>query len=345
MKRIFLLLVGAVSMLALRAQVVEQDEAALVYYSPKTTIRVDMTYTVEVHECGMFAEFAEAMLGAEEAVTEPQTIYRLKDAWINTRTATDYARPHKVSADAGIPLLLSINEKGVLRGYNVPANEEQPQHPNKPEEDKGKRKPMPLSPFSEEVLEAATPLAQANAVAKQIFRLRETRNYLLNGEVEHAPADGEAMRLVLAELDKQERALTELFVGKKSTRTDHKIVLLDPEKKEKLLFFSEENGFTNAENIDADTVCIRVELHPQQLKAADETKKKKKGAELSPIVYNLPGSGNVTVTTKGRVLGQRTVPVAQIGVDVPLPQNLFTGNELPVILFDEKTGNVKSISK
>ena len=102
--------------MALRAQVVEQDEAALVYYSPKTTVSVDLTYTVEVHECGMFAEFAEAMLGAEEAVTEPQTIYRLKNARIGTRATTDFARPHKMRADAGIPLLLSINEKGVLKG-------------------------------------------------------------------------------------------------------------------------------------------------------------------------------------------------------------------------------------
>ena len=63
-------------------------------------------------------------------------------------------------------------------------------------------------------------------------------------------------------------------MGKKTKRTEHKIVLLDPEKKEKLLFFSEENGFTDAENIDADTVRISVKLHPQQLKAADDTKKK-----------------------------------------------------------------------
>lgn len=331
--------------MALRAQVVEQDEAALVYYSPKTMISVDLTYTVEVYECGMFAEYAEAMLGAEEAVTEPQTIYDLKSARIGTRSLTDYARPHKVSADVGIPLLLSINEKGVLKGYNIPMGEEtKPQRPNKQESDNEQKIPMHLSPFGEDVLEAATPLAQANAVAKQIFRLRETRNYLLNGEVEHAPADGEAMRLVLAELDKQERALTELFVGKKTKRTDHKIVMMNPEKKEKLLFFSKENGFTDAENIDADTVRIQVNLHPQTLKAADDSKKKKKGMELSPIVYNLPGNGDVTVTTKGRTISQRTVPVAQIGVDVPLPKNLFTGNALPVIEFDEKTGNVKSIN-
>ena len=186
---------------------------------------------------------------------------------------------------------------------------------------------------------------QANAVAKQIFHLRETKMYLLSGEVEHAPADGKAMELVLAELDKQERALTELFIGKKSMRTEHKRVVFPAEEKEHWLFFSEENGFTDAENIDADTIKVNITLHPQTLKPADSSAKKKKGSEVSQIVYNLPGSGDVSVSFDGRQLGQRTIPVAQIGVDVPLAQELFKGAELPVIVINEKTGNIISISK
>jgi len=47
------------------AQVVEQDEAAVVYYSPKTAINLDFTYTVETYEKGLYGEFAEAMLGVD----------------------------------------------------------------------------------------------------------------------------------------------------------------------------------------------------------------------------------------------------------------------------------------
>ena len=154
------------------------------------------------------------------------------------------------------------------------------------------------------------------------------------------------MKLVLEELDRQEKALTELFVGKTQKRTDHKFVRFAPTEKEQLYFFSEENGFTDAENIDADTIRVKMVLHPQKLAPAVKSQKKKKGEiEVSQIVYNLPGSGDVTVTFDGRELGKRTVPVAQLGVDVPLSKDLFTGAEMPIIVFNEKTGNIVSISK
>lgn len=333
-------------MSALQAQLVEEGEAALVYYSPKTTVSLDFTYTVETQERGMYAAFAEAMLGAEQVIPADQQVYTITDVRINTATQADLSRPHKVSAEAGIPLLLNINEKGILKGYNLPFEEHKPAtQPKKNAEVKEQALRVAIPPYSEDVLMAATRLAQAKAIAKQIFRLRETRTYLLNGEVEHAPADGQAMKQVLAELDKHERELTELFVGKKSIRTEHKIVRFDPEEKEPVWFFSKEHGFTEAP-AHADTLRVHVALHPQHVQLPGDTKKKKKkGAELSPIVYNLPGTGEIEVSVKGRTLAQRTIPIAQIGIDVPLAKDLFTAEQLPVIVFNEKTGNVVSISK
>ena len=156
------------------------------------------------------------------------------------------------------------------------------------------------------------------------------------------------MELVLAELDKQEQALTELFTGRKTRREEHKRISLEPEKKTMLLFFSAENGFTDSENIDADTISIDIKLQPQRLvKLSDKELKALKKSKLVPsqIVYNLPGNGDVKVSLKGEILAQKTIPVAQIGIDVPLGKELFTGEQLPVIVISEKTGNIVSISK
>lgn len=328
------------------AQVVEQGEPAVVYYSPKTTVVIDLAYTVVKEEPGIYAQYAESMIGASDAVLVNKTSYALKDAQIMTKTSADLSRAHKVVPENGVPMLLSLNERGLLTGYNVPAKEIQ--HAPKPQKEHCKNEPKPrmprekVAPLPEEVLTAATPLAQANAVAKQIFHIRETRMYLLNGEVEHAPADGKSMELVLAELDKQERALTELFIGKRSKITEHKKVEFAPEEKKCILYFSEENGFTNEENLEANTVVVSVNLRPQQL--VNNPDKKKKNAAVSQIVYNLPGSGEVKVLYKGKELANRTISIAQIGVNVPLPKELFKG-ELPKITFSEKTGNIVSISK
>ena len=338
---------------AMQAQVVEQNEPALVYYSPKTTVTVDFTYVVEKQEPGIYSQYAEAMIGVTDAVKENKTTYRLDKVFIGTKTSTDYTRPHKVVADASMPMLFRISEKGLLTGYNLPPYEKQVYNSNNnvnPDSKCGGKgfkpglKGSKVTPLPEEVLKAASPLAQANAVAKQIFHLRETRMYLINGEVEHAPADGEAMRLVLEELDRQEQALTELFIGKKSKKIEHKFVTFLPEEQRQIWYFSEENGFTDAENIDANTIVASIAMQPQQYAPAS-TDKKKKTVEPSQFVYNLPGNGEVKVLYKGKELAKRTIPVAQIGVDVPLPKEIFKGANLPVIVVNERTGNIVSISK
>ena len=333
---------------AVSAQVLEQGEAALVYYSPKTAFNLEFTYMVETQERGIYAAYAKDLLGVTDVVKETATRCELKDVRIVATSSTDYTRAHKVSAESGIPMLLTINDKGLLTGYNVPF-EPKKQEPRKPEPKKDcphhdHPHPAPLSaaPVPEEVMKAANPLAQANEVAKQIFHLRETRMYLLNGEVEHAPADGRSMELVLEELAAQERALTELFVGKKHVRKEHKRVIVEPSDAGKMLFFSEENGFTDADNVDADTIIVRMLCQQQTVRHANPKAKK---SELSQIVYNIPGHCDVSVVYKGRTLASRELPVAQLGADVALPKSWFTGKELPKIVFSEKTGNIVSVSK
>ena len=344
MKKMSILLLGAMMMSAVHAQVLEENESALVYYSPKTEITLEFIYLEEHFERGLYADYAEAMLGITDAVMETKKVCTLKDVRIGTATTTDYNRPHKVANEAGFPLLLTINDKGLLLGYNiVPKEKKGPKHDPK-RHCPGQKPEARVVPLSEDVLTAANPEAQAHEIAKQIFHLRETRMYLLNGEVEHAPADGKAMELVLNELNEQERALTELFTGRKCMHPMHKTVRVEPTNDGELLFFSEENGFTDGDNIDADTIEVRMAC-TQQVVQPVEDKKKKKGPQLTQIVYNVPGSCAVDVLYKGRSLDKRAIPVAQLGVDVSLPKSWFTGKELPKITFSEKTGNIVSVSK
>ena len=345
---------------AVHAQMVEEGEAALVYYAPKTAVALDFTYTVETQVRGQFAQYAEELLGATDVVTENSSSYTLDEVRISTSTSADQSRPHKITADGGIPMLFTINDKGLLTAYNMPPEPKEDRRVvhesnNRPAV-KSRISPKRIAPYPEEVLKAAGPSAQAREAAKQILHIRETRMYLLSGEVERAPADGKAMELVLDELDRQEEALTELFIGKRTKKTEHKKVTLnsisrnsfqDREIYKEYLYFSEENGFTSKENVDADSILVWMGCHKAHYKPAEADPKntKKKGSEVSQVVYNLPGDAVVRVIYKGRLLGERTIPVAQKGIDIPLPKSLFTGSELPKIVFSERTGNVISISK
>ena len=348
MKRFFLLLMGAMMGCAVFAQIVEQDEPALVYYMPKTEVVVEFQYTIEEQEAGVYAKYASELLGIDDAIQETKSTYTINSARIMTATNTDYSRPHKVTNDPAVPLLLRLNEKQVLVGYNITQADEADKRKNyehAPKSAKGCARS--IAPLPEEALKAQTLSEEASAVAQQIYHLREMRTYLLSGEVEKAPADGKSMELVLGELEKQESALTELFVGKKSSRQEYEEVRFDPTiQTEKQLYFSAENGFTDSENIDAELITVSTMLYPQRYAATEEDPKaKKKPVMVSQIVYNLPGSGDVKVVHKGQILAKRTLPIAQIGIDVPLAKDLFTGKELPKIIFNEKTGNIVSINK
>ena len=335
----------------------QAGETALVYYSPKNTIVLDFEYTTESHEAGIYQEYAEDLLGITDGVQENHTLYSLHGVSIGTHTEADLTRPHKVNCEAGRQMqLLKLNDKGLLVGYNLPVGQKQTSKRSRKDAVKSEISTGTNLPYTDEILEAKSIAAQAQAVAKQILRLRETRLYLLSGEVEHAPADGEAMKRVLEELSRQESMLVELFAGKKTTTTHHMRVEICPTPEsgeiiQKHLFFSDENGFTDGENIDADTIAITVSLMRQTLAPPiEEVKKgkKDKNADVpqgSQIVYNLPGHGDVNVQYQGRILNHRLLPIAQLGVDVPLDRELFSGSELPVIVFSEKTGNIVSISK
>ncbi len=348
MKKIFLLITTVLTVLTIQGQVVNQDEQALVYYTPKNHVVLDFTYTITVQEAGPYYLFAEQLLGATNAISENQTIYALEDVHIGTRTEADRSRAHKVVPEQGVASqLLSIDSRGLLLGYNLPY-EERKSSPRKQSKENITTSTPSALPLTDEQLEQRTPEARAKAIAKQIYRIRESRIFLLSGEVEHAPSDGKSMQLVLSELDKQENQLLALFLGSTTTRTEHYKIELNPSKDQQTetlqLFFSAENGFTHADNIDADTISILMTTYPQVVLPGNE-KKNKKAPQASQIVYNLPGQAEVDVTYQGETLGHKVLQIAQLGIDVPLSRDLFIGDKLPIIRFDLKTGNVESISR
>lgn len=358
MKKTFWLLIAAMTLsVSAQAQTIREGEPAIVYYSPKTNVVLDFTYEEVKAEKGIFAAYANKLLGIDEVVDANKTTYHLQGVQINTRTEADMSRSHKVVAEAGVPVqLLRLNEKGLLVGYNLPEGEDKASQDKRKsglrDAVKSRIEPMVIAPYTEEVLEAKSIAEEAQAIAKQILRIRESRMYLLSGEVEHAPADGVAMKLVLEELAKQENQLTELFTGKVTRTIKHKSVSYLPMAEDgknyhKKLYFSADHGFTTSENAEAEDIGVTIQhTKPQVVASSNEGNGKKKGSvEASQIVYNLPGQGQVTVRYRGETMAERTLPLAQFGVDVPLAKDLFTGKTLPVIQFNEKTGNIVSICK
>ena len=330
----------------MRAQTVQEDELALVYYMPQTQLVFDIEYDEIVLHKGPFADYAKQYLGATEVITEDARSFKLTGVKSRAKAVADMTRTYKVIAENGAEMqLLDLTPIGTLRGYNVsmdckPMNHHRPVPPM-PEP----QKPLPVMPLLEENIVGKTVAQQAQGAAKLIYRIRENRMYLLGGEVDHAPADGKAMELLLNEMNNQERQLVELFIGSREVIKHRKTVTYTPVKTEEveLCLFSDKDGIVTE---GGEPVTLQLIAHRQTRGAARNDKKKdKKAPQPSQIYYNLPGSANYKVVFLNETMEERSAVIAQFGVSVPLAKDLFNQKPLPQIVFDIESGNVKSISK
>ena len=338
-----LLLCAAVSV---TAQTLQDNELAVVYYMPQTQLCFDVEYEEVILRKGQFAQYAKQYLGATNIIEEDARSFRLVDVKTSTHTMADFTRTYKVVAEKDIDSqLLTLTDFGTLAGYNFVPQDKSGRFKPKVKEEVAPQNDLKVLPLLEDhLINNKTIAQQAHGAAKLIFRLREYRMYLLGGEVDKAPADGQAMKLVLDELNKQEQQLVELFTGRLEVIKHHKKLTYTPVKTEEveLGFFSEKEGFTTD---DGEPITLNITARRLNKGTTRNEKENKKAPQPSQIFYNLPGSANYKIIYLNKTIVERNTPVAQFGIAVPLARNLFTHGNLPHIQFDIKTGNIMSIEK
>ena len=336
------------------AQVVRENEAAVVYYMPKTELVIHIDYEVVTQTPGVFYQYAERYLGAEEIIMENNTNCQLRAVRVATESSADTECAYKVTAQKGINTqLVSLSKDGRLVGYGIENASLHNSERSQGELQNGSKaaygleaRGEELMPLLEEQFMAGSVAKMADGAAKQIYRIRETRLNILAGDVEHVPADGKAMELVLNELDKQEQALVALFVGKTQvTHHTHAVRYVPGEsvEKEVVCRLSAHNGIVDKNDLSGEPLYLTLVAKKQTLLPAGIADKNT--PTLSQIHYNLPGEAQVALTFKGKQMAEQTVAVAQYGVAIPLAQDLFTGKSTPIITISEDTGNILSIEK
>lgn len=326
------------------AQVVQENEAALVYYMPQTTLSITLDYDVVEQAPGIFYQYAERYLGAKDIILEASTSYILTDVHLKTMTKADTHRAYKVTSQKGFnSQLLTLSHDGRLLGYNigeVEVNSLSPIDSTRPiayVETK-------LMPLLEEQFMVGSIAKMAEGAAKQIYRLRETRLNLLAGEMEHVPADGQAMQLVLNELKEQEQALVELFVGTRNVKKYSYTFSYQPNESvenEVICRLSQYTGVVEKDDLSGEPIYLTLQAKKQSLQPIADNSKV---AALSQLYYNLPGTANINITYQGKILAEAAIQVAQYGVSIPFPLELFSG-KTPIIRINPTTGNILSIQK
>ncbi len=352
-KCILSILVVWVAMMC-HAQLVLENEAAIVYYMPKNEVVITLEYDVVEQTPGVFYQYAERYLGAKEVITEQQTSYVLTNISAELIATADIGREYKVTSAQGLKeQYISLTADGRLLGYGLKDAGECTVEGVRCKgagectlegvRCKGAGELMPLL---EEQFLASSVAKMAEGAAKQIYRIREMRLNLLAGEVEHVPADGEAMKLVLEELNNREQALAELFVGKTVVRHENHTLKYEPVEcvyDAVLCRFSKHSGVVAAEDLSGEPIYINVEVTRELVQTSIE--QNSKALALSQIYYNLPGEALVSIVYKEQEMVNARYAIAQLGVAIPLAKELFSGKHSPVIRINPTTGNILSIEQ
>ncbi|OPZ28092.1 MAG: hypothetical protein BWZ00_01354 [Bacteroidetes bacterium ADurb.BinA174] len=350
----FSILILSLSIVSIQAQqtvrmnAIKANDYGVVYSLPKTSVAITLKVKKTVYNRGEFYQFAQRYLSVDP-ITESRTEYTLEDVLINNRGIPDRENSFMVlfRPNSLAPYVM-LTQDGLISTINADPETTQESFFELPAPE-----PDPLNPrrfLSEETLMAGSIAKQAELVSKQIFDLRRSRQDILTGEADNMPPDGEAYKVVMEQINNQEKVLTEMFSG--STQTEYftkEIVIIPTEKDiDKMVIgrFSEKLGPVDADNLAGAPIYLTLKsktpIIETFLSDRDRERLEKKLSE--GVVYNIPGKAQLTLEFKYRTLKNQEMDIVQFGSQDVLTKRMFDNMKQPIkVIFYPNLGAIKQI--
>ena len=326
---------------------VKANDYGVSYSLPKTSLVVEANYTKCTWKAGPYYQYAQKYLGVSDVITKDKVFYKLKNVGLDNVGIPDTDNSYLVTFKAGtVAPYVYLTEEGLMCAVNTTYEDTLGRQAKKEKKaDKG-ASVSKQSVLSEELLMAGSLAKQAEVAAKQIYRIRESRLNILTGEADNVPPDGQAMKLVIEQLEAQEKALTNLFVGTKAEEPmamDFTIMPVDGFDKNVLFRFSEALGVVDADDLSGEPIYMSLVV-TERAPMLDEKEAAKKAKSMKGLIYNVPGKAAITIEKNKETLFSGDVLITQFGTQESLAPELFEDKKVPVkITFYPETGSIKQI--
>lgn len=329
---------------------VKANDYGVAYSLPKTSIVVTASYTKTTRKAGEFYQYAQRYLSISNVITEDQVVYTLDKITASTAGIADKDKSYLVEFKSGSTApFVTLTKEGLICAinddYTFPKTEDTQEAPSS-----SGQLPNPRSFLSEEILRAGSTAKQAELIAKQIYRLRESRTNILTGEADNMPPDGNAYQLVMKQLEEQEKALTAMFTGAETTETSSREFMIVPNEKNidnRVIFrFSSKLGVVDANDLAGAPVTLSLKnKEPKSLPILTPKEEQQMEKKFSQgIIYNIPGKGVLDITYNGKTYVQKECDIVQYGVQDVLIPKMFENNKQPVkVIFYPDLGAIKQI--
>jgi hypothetical protein len=225
MKKIFTFILCAIALTANAQQPVE----GTTYFLPKTAVQFRILIEKTTYTPGELAVYAEKYMKMQNTDENPSVAYRIISTTNNCFGIPDTTKQHTAIVDKKHSIIrINKYENGMLLAINA-----EPKTIESIKDFKAAPKQAPLNPrdfMNADILSAGSKAKMAELIAQDIYDIRESRNQLSRGEADFMPKDGEQLKIMLANLSKQEKALMQVFEGTVVKDTIEKVITYVPEK-------------------------------------------------------------------------------------------------------------------
>ena len=314
----------------------------VVYSLPKTQIELEIKANKVSYTPGEFSKYADRYLRLTNVSAEPDEYWELNSVKVKSVGVPNSETTYFVKLkDKTVAPLMELTEDGIVKSINVPyskSNETKKAAPVTP----ATVKANPRDFLTEEILMASSTAKMAELVAKEIYNIRESKNALLRGQADNTPSDGAQLKIMLDNLNMQERAMTEMFSGTLKEEPKTFTIRLTPkEMNNEIAFrFSKRLGVVANDDLAGEPYYITITDMKTPAIPEDDGKKKVDG-----IAYNVPGRAHITLTGNNKKVFDGELPITQFGTIEYLAPVLFNKNSTIKVLFDTATGGLIKVDR
>lgn len=292
------------------------------FFLPKTAIRVSVLTEKVTYQPGEYAAYAQRFLHLNDVSTEASVTHRVIAVKQTALGVADTTKAYSVKFNNKTAAInVALADDGTLLAVNGTPTE----RPTDSRFQAAAKTPLPDPHqfLNEEILAAGSLAKMAQLTAQEIYDIRENRSLLIKGQADFMPNDGTQMKLMLDQLDLQDRSLTSLFNGIIVRDTTEYVFYVCPSadiENQTLFRFSRYFGLVDADDLSGAPYTISVTDLKTVARTPAETKKKK---TESGLFYNIPGRLRSVISCQGAIVSQEEMPAAQFGNVELLSGDLF----------------------
>ena len=320
------------------------EDEGIVYFLPKTMLEINVIATKVTYTPGDFCQYANRYLRMNDVTSKASSSWEIKHMDVRGAGVPDSTKAYIMKlSDRSAASNIELTENGIIKAINTLSPESKT--PDYKLEKSASHTDAKMY-MTEEILTAGSSAKMAELTAKEIYNIRESKSLILKGQADTMPKDGASLKLIIDNLDKQEKAFTEMFTGTVSKEDKLFTFYIAPEDASEgdiVCRFSEKLGMLTKENLAGEPLYISLKSQSPQPPIPGEDEKGKK--RIKGILYNIPGKGTVKLNFKGKDVIEKQLPITQFGSSEILINDLFKKNVNTRVIFNSTTGGIMKIDK